>query len=141
MMPSNIEKLIALDVGERRIGVAIGDSIVRLASPYITIQVDGTEIEKIRTLVVESNIAKIVIGYPRNQSGEETAQTQYAKRFADKVTALNVPVVFQDESLTSVMAEDRLKAHNKSYTKEDIDAYAASIILNDYLETAYAARS
>lgn len=138
-MSSSPAKLIALDVGERRIGVAMADTMIRIATPHSTLTVDGTEIDRIRSLVDELSAQTIVVGFPRNLQGEETAQTQYAKNFAKNLEGFQAKIVFQDESLTSVLAEERLKAQKKQYGKEDIDAYAAAIILNDYLESTYAA--
>lgn len=125
---------LALDVGEKRIGVARGDSGVRLASPLLTIAVDGTEYEAIEALCQIERPNAIVVGYPRNQSGEATKQTAYVEEFVQPLQDKGVNLVFQDESLTSVLAEDRLKASKKPYQKEDIDALAAALILQDYLE-------
>jgi putative Holliday junction resolvase len=127
--------LVALDVGEKRIGVAVADTDVRIAVPFTTITVDGTEIEAITEIVLKENADTIVIGYPRNQLGESTAQTNYVEQFATKFEDIAATVVFQDESLTSVMAEEQLKSHKKPYNKSDIDAQAAAIILQDYLES------
>ena len=128
------ESMIALDVGEKRIGVAIANGSVAIAIPYDTIEVDGTEISQIAQLIETESVTRIIIGYPRNQSGEATAQTAYVERFADTLKELDVDIEFQDESLTSVHAEDRLKSQKQPYTKGDIDMVAASIILQDYLE-------
>jgi putative Holliday junction resolvase len=127
--------LISLDVGEKRIGVAVADTAVRIAVPFQTIEVDGQELEAIAKIVVQEGADTIVIGYPRNQMGESTTQTDYVEQFAKQLEDMAPTIVFQDESLTSVMAEDQLKAHKKPYTKADIDAQAAAIILQDYLET------
>lgn len=131
---SQSKSFLALDVGEKRIGVAVGDSGVRIAVPFETIEVDGKELERIARIVVDENTDTIVVGYPRNQSGEPTAQTAYVEEFAKTLHDLAPDVVFQDESLTSVLAEQRLKAQGGAYTKGDIDAQAAAIILQDYLE-------
>ena len=130
---------LGLDVGEKRIGVAIADDAVNLAIPYTTIEVDGDEIKAIADIVIRENITTIVIGYPRNQAGEATAQTAYAEAFSEQLKGFAPAIVFQDESLTSVISEDRLKADGKPYSKSDIDAMAAAIILQDYLELHYAA--
>ena len=129
---------LALDVGTKRIGVASASSSLRIAVPIMTIEVDGNEVDVIKNLLKRDSIDTIVVGYPRNQSGEATAQTEYAEAFAEKLKD-TLPIVFQDESLTSVMAEERLKASGKSYDKSDIDAHAAAIILQDYLELHHAA--
>jgi len=129
--------LISLDVGEKRIGVAVADDSVRIAVPFTTIEVDGTELIKIADLVIQQGAATIVVGYPRNQQGEATAQTDYVEKFAKQLEDMGAKLAFQDESLTSVIAEQRLVAQKKPYTKGDIDANAASIILQDYLEVNY----
>lgn len=131
---SQNKKYLALDVGEKRIGVAVGDDMVKIAVPMETIEVDGNELAAIAKYIVKEEADVIVVGYPRNQSGEVTAQTAYAEAFAAQLKSIAKEVVFQDESLTSVLAEQRLKAHGKPYTKADIDAHAAALILQDYLE-------
>lgn len=127
-------QLLGLDVGAARIGVALADTGIRIAVPHDYIEVDGDEITTIAELVISNNIDTIVVGYPRNQSGEATQQTQYVEEFADKLKDFDAQVVFQDESLTSVIAEQRLVTRRKAYTKGDIDSEAAAIILQDYME-------
>ena len=134
---SKNKSLLALDVGEARIGVALGDTAVKIAVPFGAIEVDGTEITQIAQLTVREGTDVIVVGYPRNQSGEATAQTAYVEQFASQLTDLANDIVFQDESLTSVMAEQRLKARGGQYSRGDIDAEAAVIILQDYIEEYY----
>ena len=136
-MTKNI-KLLGLDVGERRIGVAVGDSSIRIAIPFDTIEVDDNEIEAIAELVLKEGSEIIVVGDPRNQSGEATAQTKFVENFAKKLVDVGPKIEFQDESLTSVIAEQRLVSYKKPYTKGDIDAQAAAIILQDYIESHYA---
>ncbi len=131
--------VIALDVGEKRIGVAASSGPVRIARPLITIAVDGKELDVISNLMNTEAAERIVIGYPRNQSGDPTTQTAFVESFAKRLKEkVAVPVVFQDESLTSVLAEERLKSYGKPYTKDAIDAEAASLILQDYLELYHA---
>lgn len=125
---------LALDIGEKRIGVATGDDVVRIAIPLTTIEVDGSEIEQIARYVISEKPAALIIGYPRNQSGEPTAQTAYVEAFAQRLTDFDAKIIFQDESLTSVLAEKRLQSYGKPYSKADIDAQAAALILQDYLE-------
>lgn len=130
--------IVALDVGTKRIGVAVADSAVPIAMPLETVEVDGTEIDVIKRIVEDRHAEKVVVGYPRNQSGDATDQTAISEAVGRKVATF-AEVAYQDESLTSIMAEDRLKAAGKPYTKGDIDAAAATIILQDYLEQNYAA--
>lgn len=132
---SQNKQYLALDVGEARIGVAVADSAVRIAVPYDTIAMNEETFRKdIVELVVATDATTVVIGYPRNQSGDPTAQTAYVEAQANKLEDIDAEVVFQDESLTSVMAESRLKARGRAYDKAAIDSEAAAIILQDYLE-------
>ncbi len=129
-------KLIALDVGTKRIGVAKADSKVRIAIPYSAVEVDGSEFEKIASLARAWDINSFVLGLPRNSQGEETEQSRYVRSFAKdlKRAIPSAKICFQDESLTSVEAEKRLKSRKKGYKKGDIDSEAATIILQDFLE-------
>lgn len=76
----------------------------------------------------------LVVGYPRNQQGEATAQTRFVEDFVEQLGSLDVEIVFQDESLTSVKAEEYLRRQKKPFEKGEVDALAASFILQDYLE-------
>lgn len=128
------KQLLGLDIGAARIGVAVADTTVRIAIPQEHIDVDGTEVTAIAELVIAGEIGTIVIGYPRNQSGEATAQTAAIESFAKQLEDIDADIVFQDESLTSVLAEQRLASRRKSYEKGEIDSEAAAIILQDYME-------
>lgn len=130
-------KLMALDVGTKRIGIALADSSIRIAIPFLTIEVGddlGLAAKQIIELISKEEINILVVGLPRNQSGEETSQSVYTKEFVKKLEYAVDRIEFQDESLTSIQAEDRLKSYGKPYSKGDIDMNAASIILQDYLE-------
>lgn len=131
------QTLIGLDVGEKRIGVSVADTGVRIAVPFATVEVDGSEIEAIAEIVLKERADAIIVGYPRNQQGEATAQTDYVENFTKRLEYLEKDIKFQDESLTSVLAEQRLIAYKRPYSKGDIDAQAATIILQDYLEQYY----
>lgn len=129
--------IVSLDVGEKRIGIAHADTQVRFPVAYGAIEADEHELERLREIIAEFDPGLLVIGYPRNQNGEATAQTRYVEEFAAKLEVLRLPIEFQDESLTSVLAEQYLKKQKKPYTKADIDAHAAAIILGDFLEERY----
>lgn len=134
-MVANKRVLLGLDVGERRIGLALGDSIGRLAAPLTTLEADGTELVQLQRLMLENDVTDFVVGLPRNMSGEETAQTGAVKDFVmRRLDGFEVPVHYQDESLTSVAAEQELQRRGKPYAKGDIDALAATQILQDYME-------
>ncbi len=129
-------KIIGLDVGEKRIGVAKADSDTKIAVPVGFIHVDGTEWQEIAKFASLQSTNLFVVGLPRSNEGNETKQSVYARNFA-KTLAQKIPgakVRLQDESLTSVEAEKRLKKRKKKFEKGEIDAEAASIILQDFIE-------
>jgi putative Holliday junction resolvase len=129
--------ILALDVGEKRIGVALADPTVRIAVAYDTLAVDGGEYTSIARIVADEHVDTIVVGYPRNQSGEPTQQTAFVEQFVTGLSQEQTTIAFQDESLTSVKAEEILNRQRRPYRKEDIDSLAASLILQDYLEARY----
>lgn len=128
------KKYLSLDYGDSRIGVAVGDDQVKIAVPSETITNDDEAITKIAKLAKLEGAEKVVVGYPRNQSGEPTQQTAKVEAFVDKLRPFVPEIVFQDESVTSVLAEERLKSYGRPYDKAEIDAMAAAIILEDFLE-------
>lgn len=131
------KNFLALDVGSRRIGLAMADSQVKIAVPFGWLKNNENIVQEITELVLRHDIDTIVVGYPRNQSGEPTKQTEFVEEFVKQFEniELDTEIVFQDESLTSVQAEQRLG--NKIKDKGEIDAEAASIILQDFLEENY----
>ena len=136
-------KIIGLDVGTVRIGVARADTATKIAIPDGFINVNGQEISEIqrKLRLYDSNI--LVMGMPRSNSGNQTAQSEFVKQFARQVAATipGLKIYFQDESLTSVEAERRLKARKNNYQKGEIDAESASIILQDFIERMQVALS
>ena len=131
------KNILALDVGDRRVGVALADSQIKIAVPYGYLERSDKIIQQITELMLDHDINILVIGYPRNQSGEATKQTESVEQFAKELAEIEIDadLVFQDESLSSVEAERRL---GRVKDRGEIDAEAASIILQDYLEQNYA---
>ncbi|MDO4507978.1 MAG: Holliday junction resolvase RuvX [Candidatus Saccharibacteria bacterium] len=136
-------KVLGLDVGARRIGVAKADSNTRIAVPVGFLTRDGSEWLKIGRFLADLGTNWLVLGLPRSNSGGETQQTEYVREFAKELAERfpEVRIDFEDESLTSVEAEERLilrlggfKNGKKSYERGEIDAEAATIILQDFLE-------
>lgn len=119
--------ILALDIGEKRIGVARANSIARIPEPIATLTNDASFKDAFAKLLQEYDITTIVVGLPRNLKGDETAQTAYTKQFvADNLAEYDV--IWQDETLSSVSAETR-----PDRLQHGIDAAAACIILDDYL--------
>jgi putative Holliday junction resolvase len=128
-----MKKFLGIDYGAKRIGLAVGDDAAKLARPLSTVG----PAELAETIEREGPFATVVVGLPRSLSGGETAQTLAVRRFTDDVLwrKLRIEPVFQDEAATSEIAEERLKEMGKPYDKADIDAEAAAIILQDYLNS------
>lgn len=124
--------ILALDIGEQKIGVARADTVARIAEPLVTLSNDEFFESHLSKIINDKEVGLLVIGLPRGLDGQDTKQTKYVRRFCQKMK-IKIAVHFQDEALTSVKAKERLTKQGKSYTKMDVDAQAASIILEDYL--------
>lgn len=138
-------RILGLDVGAKRIGVAKADSSVRIAIPVSAIPVNGAELSRINFFIKQQNIDIVVVGMPRNLNGEETQQSAAIREFVKKLnkTLLSsrpnnktIKIFLQDESLTSVEAKNNLKNKKGGIDKKagDIDTEAATLILQDFLE-------
>lgn len=133
-MLSSHNSIISLDVGGQRIGVAAANAVARIARPLTTLTHDEQIMETLQRLCATEDAAAIVVGLPRNLSGEHTDQTRIVEDFVlDMKQLINLPVYWQDEAVTSRKAEEELKARRKPYAKGDIDALAATYILEDFL--------
>jgi putative holliday junction resolvase len=133
-----MSRLLGLDVGEKRVGVAICDETQTLARPLLTLNRASKkeDFAKIAALCREHAIAKVIVGLPKTLRGEEGPQAQRVRRYAIELqAALNLPIDFWDERYSSVDAQERLTAASgKTRTKGDIDSAAAAIILQEYLD-------
>ena len=126
--------VMALDVGEKRIGIAVANMAAKKASPLTTLKNDQEFTSHLKKLIKENDVNELIIGLPRDVHGKETDQTTYARSFAKKLKKdIDLPQHFQDESLTSVRAEEELSGRGQPYEKADVDALAATYILEDWL--------
>jgi len=130
--------LIGFDFGERRIGVAVGETGTGIANPLgaIDAAANDARFREIEKLVIEWRPAAFVVGRPRHEDDSEHAVAKLAEKFARRLHAkYHVPVVMVDETLTSAAAESSL-AGKRAGTKRkgDVDAVAAAIILQSYLD-------
>ena len=137
--------MLGLDVGDRRVGLAVSDASGTLARPLRTITRRGTirdvltEVaDEIRRLEADDDsLGGIVVGLPRRLDGADTEQTVRVRRFADRLRALTaLPLAFQDERLSSREAERRLALVERDWRrrKRTLDAAAAAVILQDHLD-------
>ena len=135
MQTTKIHNIIALDVGEKRVGVAMTNTLARLPRPHATLVRDERFWDELEKLIHTEEIQEIVVGLPRNLEGNETAQTVATRKFiAVLEDRFELPVQTQDEGLTSRQAEKELQNRGKGFEKADIDALAAAYILEDYLK-------
>lgn len=133
-MQTTISTILALDVGEKRIGVARANSMARLASPLTTIQHTPDVFDDIQALMKQEGATVLILGLPRGLDGQETAQTARIRAFGNELgKRLGLQVQWQDEALTSRKAEAELEGRGKPYQKGDIDALSATYILEDFL--------
>ena len=154
-------RLMALDVGEVRIGVAVCDARGFLASPYTTLHVtrdEGQTWTAIQRLIEETEAEGLVVGLPISMDGQVHGQGQWVQAFVERLMPhIAVPVTFWDERLSTVEAQRLLaqqddewgggkdrgrqrRTTRRTQTKrrqrsQEIDAYAAAVILQDYLDT------
>ncbi len=128
-------KVMALDIGTKRIGIALSDYLLLLSKghSYIQRQPENEALSQIYKIAAENNVKKIVIGLPLNMDGTEGAQAQDCKAFAGKIKEFEV--IFEDERLTSDAAEQNLKEKKINYKKDKglVDIESACIILEQYL--------
>lgn len=130
-------RLLALDIGGKRIGVAISDELGMIASPLTMIPAAGDVTAELKRLVETYAIGRVVVGLPVGLSGREGPQAQQTRAVvAELAAAVNIPFVFADERLTSAIAEQALMAQGtrRDKRKDHIDAMAASVILQGYLD-------
>ncbi len=131
-------RLLALDIGEKRIGVAISDETCTLARPLQVIERGrrADEIETLRSLLTRYQVETVIVGYPRSLSGAEGPQALQVKRYVERLSAtLPVRVIWWDERYSTREATERLRAGGRRPAdKGQIDAAAAAVILQDYLD-------
>ncbi len=138
-------RVLGIDYGARRIGLALSDATATLASPWRLLERPPSDAETIRLVATEAaalaadadGLEAIVVGWPRRLDGSPTEQTPRVEAFANGLEKhVAVPVVLQDERLTSHEAEARLAVREPDWRKrkKHIDALAAAIILQDYLD-------
>ena len=130
-----MHKIMALDVGTKRIGIALSDYLQVIATPHSTIprEPDNKAIETITQIAKENRVEKIIIGVPINMDGTQGFQAQNCIDFAQKI--LGFDIIFEDERLTSEEAEQRLRSRKIDFRKNKglVDMESACVILEQYL--------
>lgn len=124
-----VRRYLGVDYGTVRIGLAIAEDDVRVARPWQIIEpAQPQAARQIQQIVKDEHITTLVVGLPRSLAGDDTQQTVLTRRFASALQALGLDVQLQDEADTSQLARQRQPKQKR------VDAEAAAIILQDYLE-------
>lgn len=129
--------LLAFDFGEKRIGVAVGESALALAHPLTTIRsaANAERFAAIAALIAEWQPAGLVVGLPLTLDGQAHAMTARCRRFANQLRGrFGLPVAYAEERFSSIEAEERLHAggHDARSARVHLDAVAAQVILQNY---------
>lgn len=130
-------RLIGLDHGSRRIGLAIGDTETRLAfaRPALQRTNERADLWAIRQLAEEEGAETVVLGLPRNMDGSEGPQAAAARDFGEQLAAIGLVVAYQDERLSSWQAVEQLgPRRGRDRRSGELDSAAARVILQEYLD-------
>lgn len=131
-------RIIAVDYGSARTGIALGDSDTRLAMPFTMFDhlAEHELVVAINRLAVEEGAQTVVVGWPLNMDGSMSAQARKTEAFVARLAAvLTVPIVRMDERLTSFHAEAQLAGNfTRQQKRQRVDALAAARILQDYFD-------
>lgn len=130
-------EILALDVGAAKVGLARGSSAARLAEPLKTVKTNEA-LAELQELIKQNKAEAIVVGLPRNLSGEDTGQTRWVRAWVKAAQKeISLPFYFQDEALTSQEAMNKEQGTKNKRTKNKIDehAQAAVVILQDFLDS------
>lgn len=135
----NEERYLGLDVGTKRVGVAISDRLFLTAQPLKTLnrQPEISIIEELSKIIKQEKITLLVLGLPKNMDGSIGFQAQDVQNFAKRLEeTFTLDIIFEDERLSSKQAERFLTAQNKKPSKNKglIDVASATIILQQYLD-------
>lgn len=124
-----MKKYLGIDYGSRRIGLALGNDEAKIAEPLTTLVADEDYWQELARVVNDEAVEGLVVGLPRTLDGKDTAQTREARFFAAELASLKLPIHLQDEAGTT---QEALRQSGK---KHGVDAIAAALILQDFLDS------
>ena len=131
-------RLLAIDYGARRVGLALSDPLKMIARPYRTIIKKNNTIliEEIERIIAAEDVELTIIGLPLGMAGQKTEQTKKVEEFVDKLTDRGIIIKYEDERWSSVAAKRSMKEQNikSGYNKDLVDQTAAAIFLQQYLD-------
>ena len=135
-----MKRIIGIDYGEVRVGISLSDLTQTIAKPFRTISYKNLDdlLTQLKEIIIENEVDKLVVGIPYNMKGEDTKQTLKVKEFISFLEShLSYDIALIDERLSSIEAEKTMHKMNikTGHNKSDIDKIAASVILQEYLDS------
>lgn len=136
------QRILAVDFGEKRIGLAITDPLNIFAYPLKTLPNDSAFISELKKIITEFSVTKIIMGYPLKESGEKTSISKLVDSFKEEIEkSTSLKVEFVDERYSSDIAKQRIlqsiPSKKKRRDKSLLDKNAAAVILEDYLNSIH----
>ncbi len=135
-----MNRILGIDYGDVRVGLSLSDLTQTIAKPFLTINYKNLNhlLIQLNEIIIENEVNKLVVGIPYNMKGEDTPQTLKVKEFVSFLKSeLSFDIILIDERLSSVEAEKTMHKMNikTGHNKSDIDKIAASVILQEYLDS------
>jgi len=133
-------RYLAIDYGEKRIGLALTDPLKIIASPFLTLANDDKFIQQLMQIIQEKTVSRIILGIPFCDDGSETKLVPAIRKLQEQLIALTqLEVILVDERYSSSIAEERIRStvtkKSKRRQKSLVDMNAAAVILEDYLKS------
>ena len=129
---------LGIDLGSKRVGIALSDISNIIASPLktLTFKNQNDLLNQLGTLIAEYDVKNIVLGLPMSMSGIDSVQTKAVRDFKSTLSIFKIPIIYEDERLSSVSAKKSMIVQNlkTGYNKPEVDMRAAAIILQQYLD-------
>ena len=137
-----MKRIIGIDYGEVRVGISLSDLTQTIAKPFRTISYKNLDdlLTQLKEIIIANEVDKLVVGVPYNMKGEDTKQTLKVKEFISFLEShLSYDIALIDERLSSIEAEKTMHKMNikTGHNKSDIDKIAASVILQEYLDSCH----
>ena len=135
-------RIMALDIGAARIGVALSDLTKQMAQPFEVVQKNPNKnsIDRIKNIIEANEVELLIVGLPLNEDGSEGDQSKFTRNYCKKILReVEIPLEFHDERYSTQIAEDILieRGVRRDKIKLEIDKTAAAVILQDYLDGVF----
>ena len=133
-----MSRSLGIDLGSKRVGIALSDNSNIIASPLKTLNFNNQKdlLSQLKEIINEFDVKTIVLGLPLNMNGIDSPQTKIIRQFKSSLSIFNIPIIYEDERLSSVSAKKSMVIQNikTGHNKSEIDMRAAAVILQQYLD-------